>query len=124
MRFFSKWFFKKDYENYNQLTDFGTSYNMDRYEGRNRNARSFYKTVALVLVCCILTSLLVGGGLYLKFSNDIKELTMMSANQAKVDTFIRNRISGNENTLKLTADNSSTVTSIAKKVGLPLLVLG
>jgi len=117
MRFFSKWFFKKDYENYNQLTDFGTSYNMDRYEGRNRNARSFYKTVALVLVCCILTSLLVGGGLYLKFSNDIKELTMMSANQAKVDTFIGNRISGNENKLKLAADNSSTVTSIAKKVG-------
>lgn len=118
MRFFSKRLLKRDYDNYEKFMNFSSAYSRDgKYEDRSKYGRRVYRTVALVLVCCILTSLLVGGGLYMKFSNDIKELTMLSANQAKVDTVIGNRTASLENALKLASDSGSSVTNIAKKVG-------
>ena len=60
-------------------------------------------TIALVLVSCIITSLLVGGGLYIKFSNDIKALEESSVKQLSysgADTI-----------------SQSEVSQIAKKVG-------
>ncbi|MCX7842418.1 MAG: trypsin-like peptidase domain-containing protein [Clostridia bacterium] len=118
MRFFSKRLLKRGYDNYEKFMNFNSAYRRDgKYDDRSRDGRRVYRTVALVLVCCILTSLMVGGGLYMKLSNDIKELTMLSANQAKADTVIGNRAVNLESALKLASDNGSSVTNIAKKVG-------
>jgi len=93
MRFFQKYLFQKEY------------------------ARGFYRTAALVLVCCLLTSLLVGGGVYLKLSGDIKEMAMMAESHAESGTFTAYQTSSLENALELAADGGSAVTGIAKKVG-------
>lgn len=117
MTFFRKNLIKKKYGNYNQLMDFKMFDDRYGYVSRKRNTRNFYRSAVLVLGCCLLTSLLVGGGLYLKFSNDIKELTALSANQVTADTIIGNGTPTFENALQLASDSSSTVTRIAKKVG-------
>ncbi|HHV08774.1 MAG TPA: trypsin-like serine protease [Clostridiales bacterium] len=114
---FSRKRIKNKYDNYDRFMDFEDFQDMDGYKSRNGITRSFFRTVALVLVSCTLTGLLVGGGFYLKFSNDIKELAALSANQIKEDTFPGNRTLSSENVWNLASNSSSTISSIAKKVG-------
>lgn len=118
MKNFTKKIFRSTYDNNSSFVHLNSIYGGGNYEGRNRgNAKGFYRTAALVLVCSMLTSILVGGGLYLKFSNDIKELTMLSANKSKGDMVIGNGISSFDHVVKLVAESGSSVSSIAKKVG-------
>lgn len=91
------------------------------YEARNRKRsrrNGFLKSVALVMVSGLLTSTIVGGGLYYKFSNEMRELMVEQSNAQSVDsTPAKYQASDYINTLLLSSDSSSSITNIAKKVG-------
>lgn len=79
-----------------------------------KKQKGAHKTVALVLVCCLLTSLVVGGGLYLKFSHDMKEMTALYSNQYAGHGAYDNYFSAN---VVNVAAGGGSITNIAKKVG-------
>jgi serine protease Do len=95
--------------------DRSTDYMAQWENKRSERRSSFWKTTALVLVCCILTSSLVGGGLYLKFSRDMEELALQYANQPRY--FTNTSSMGRDNTLSLSTEGGLSVTGIAKKIG-------
>lgn len=105
---------KSTYDN-SESTNFSPANEEERYMASNR--KSFYKTVALVLISCMLTSLLVGGGLYLKFSNDIKQLTLQAAMQTNGNNPNSNETASFDYAISLATESGSSVASIAKKVG-------
>lgn len=100
------------FENYHFM-NYEVTYKKKR---RGRKSRGFIRMAALVIVCCLMTGFVTGGGIYLKLSNEIKELQRLQ--EAQVEG---NMINGSnatiENALLLATDSGMTVTNIAKKVG-------
>lgn len=109
--------FKSRYYDYSagQKHLYYTEYQQDsRKTGRSKG---WIRTVALVLVSSMLTAITVGGGLYYKFSNDMKIL-MEQATAGSVDTSsYEYDIPDYMNALLLSNDNTNSITAIAKKVG-------
>lgn len=83
---------------------------------RIRKAGSFFGTAALVVVCCLLTGFITGGAIYLKLSDEIRELKSIQADQS--DNYILSESDmAIENVLLLASDGEMSVKNIAKKVG-------
>lgn len=85
---------------------------------RRRKSRGFLKATAILLLCCLVTGFVAGGGVYMKLSKEIDELEMLVANksQSSESITVNNGLSI-ENVLMRTDSSSSAVTKIAKRVG-------
>lgn len=89
------------------------------YQPRKRRlgrAGGWLRTVALVMVSCMLTAITVGGGLYYKFSKDMDNMMNQAAIQSQDSSYEYN-IPDYMNTLLLSGNNTNSITAIAKKVG-------
>lgn len=80
-------------------------------------SKGWIRTVALVLVSSMLTAITVGGGLYYKFSNDMKILMEQAAAGSVDPSTYEYDIPDYMNALLLSNDNTNSITAIAKKVG-------
>ena len=86
------------------------------YTSRRKRFKGFVKSAVVMLLCCLLTGLTVGGGIYLKLSEKIDELELRLKSRES-STILEGDVITIEDVL-FTADGSnSTVTKIAKKVG-------
>lgn len=86
------------------------------YTSRRKRFKGFVKSAVVMLLCCLLTGLTVGGGIYLKLSEKIDELELR-LKSLESSTILEGDVITIEDVL-FTADGSnSTVTKIAKKVG-------
>lgn len=104
-------FYKKEFDDYLFI-----NYEMGNESRRKSKSREFIKNAILVMVCCLVTGFVAGGGVYLKLSKEILELKMMQAEAVEKDMIIGSNVSV-EDALLLGTDSGLTVTSIAKKVG-------
>ncbi len=96
--------------------DYYNSFNQNNRPGRKKS--SFFVYLALILVTSLITSVVVGGTLYNKFSDDLKNLN--SANQSAVASTLNSSTGGNtggSNVLQTALEKTSSITDIAKKVG-------
>jgi len=86
------------------------------YTSRRKRFKGFVKSAVVMLLCCLLTGLTVGGGIYLKPSEKIDELELRLKSRES-STILEGDVITIEDVL-FTADGSnSTVIKIAKKVG-------
>lgn len=84
---------------------------------KRRRTGSFLRTAALVVVCCLMTGLIAGGGVYLKLSGRINELqSSIQADQSE-NYVISGSYAAIENALLLASDGEMSVKNIAKKAG-------
>jgi len=93
-------------------------YRFLKYEAakKRRKSGSFIRTAVLVLVCCLMTGFVTGGGIYLKLSKELKELISIRAEQ-KENYVLSDSDATLENALLLATDGEMSVKNIAKKVG-------
>lgn len=90
------------------------------YFNQNQRKRSNFKTyLSLVLVSSVLSSSLVGGALYYKFSSDLNNQTALVQKSEVAITAGNSKSNGPEkvNMTKTALTKGSTVTEIAKEVG-------
>lgn len=115
MRFFRKKDDRNAYENIRCFIHDTDTYSRGLGERMYGHPRGLLKTVGLILVCCLITSSIVGGGLYFKFSNDIKALT--ASNNATGGKIASDSGKSINDGLRIGTESISSVAGIAKKVG-------
>lgn len=93
---------------------------MDYETNKNskKDKKGFFKSIALVLASSLLTGVLVGGGLYYKFTNDINALkSAAAATGYKTDGSYTSEVSTSDLATGVALAKGSPATAIAKKVG-------
>jgi len=89
--------------------------NLRSGRGRRRG-QGWLRTLALVLISSLLTGTVVAGGMYYKFSNDMKALINQSAVSEDGGAYEYN-VPDYINALLMSSDGANSITAIAKKVG-------
>lgn len=83
-----------------------------------KDKKGFFKSIALVLASSLLTGVLVGGGLYYKFTDDINALkSAAAATGYKTDGSYTSEVSTSDLATGVALAKGSPATVIAKKVG-------
>lgn len=102
--------------NYN---DFGEQFNADLYQPiketpkRKSNLKVY---ISLVLASSLLSTAVVGGALYAKFSGDLNKQSAL-LQKSQTAAYVGNPASGNVKLTNIALTKGSAVTEIAKKVG-------
>ncbi len=86
-------------------------------KGRSRKQHNFKKYVSLVLVTSIISGSLVAGGLYFRFSNQLKKQNEAIERLSAISTTGNSAYTASASIIKTDSSGQSTVTKIAKEVG-------
>ena len=82
---------------------------------KKKKKNSFFVYLTLVLITSLITSAVVGGTLYSKFSSELEKVNALTT--AGPTTSVIENSTGNSNVLQTALAKTSSITEIAKKVG-------
>ncbi len=97
--------------------DFNNFNNYYENIAKPRKKNRFFVYLALILVTSLITSAVVGGALYTKFSNELEKVSAATANNSTVTATALGNGNAGSNLLQTALSQTSSVTDIAKKVG-------
>ncbi len=105
------------YGNYNNDNNYNNYSNYNNYQNiaRPKKKSRFLSSLALVLVTSLITSAVVGGALFTKFSGELEKVNAAIDSKPVATTLESNPVSNN--VLQTALAKTSSVTEIAKSVG-------
>lgn len=99
---------------YGEYDFYNNNYNENK--SRPKKKSRFLVYLALILATSLITSVVVGGTLYSRFSNDLKSMNTASQANKVAATTLENS-TGGDKILNTSNESTSSITQIAKKVG-------